>query len=259
MIARLSQTKDWGKIDPQALLELVGVRRMSSEFGFLFRHYWMPASTLTYRRSTSYRFDEKRTEAVEEIVKRPGKCTADTFCWRETILLTEYPSDKPEGEAGEGVMDGFVRTVLGNKQREKLCLYDRSNQTFRTRSITGESFGPESEEEARTEAVFNIPILTPLLPIPLGFQWHVETSTGHMEFQLESEATVGNMPVLIVRRRGRFSHGAMGVIRREGVTAYAWQRSTVLEDRVRDRGDVCDWEVCHVTKLVKSVYKPQAE
>lgn len=243
----LPQPKDWDKIDPESLLELVGVRRMSREFGFLFRHYWVPGTTLTYHRRSVFDPGADPGETFEEIIRRPGRCTADMFCWRETTTRTDYPSEEPDETSGEGTADGFARILPG-----KVCVYNRSNQTFRTRHVTDEKDLPASEADARIQALLHIPILTPLLPVPLGFRWHVEAEDGYMEYELESATTVGDMPVLFVRRRGEFSFGTRCKTRWEGVTAYAPDRSTVLEDRACERVEGRASESRHVVKLVRS-------
>lgn len=258
MIAPTAQVKDWDKIDPRSLLELVGVRRISYDFGFLLRHYWMPGSTLTYKRISEYRFGEMENSVTERLVLRPGRCTADIFCWRETTEREGFLGE-PEGKAEQRATDGFARLLADRQDKEQLCLYDRSNQTFRTRPVTGETWTPESENEARLQAMLHVPILTPLLPIPLGFQWHVDGPDCYMEFKLESVTNIDSTPVLFVRRQGNVSYAAAGTIRREGVTAYALDRSTVLEDRIRDHVDKADIEIRHVTRLVRATYMPSPE
>ncbi len=206
------------QIDPATLLPLIGVRRMSRQFGFLLRHYWLPATELTFERTTCR---DSEPMVSETIVRRPARCDADVCHWRETVD------------------DSTV-----------LRIYDRSDQTLRTREITGHETRPESERDARIQAFLHVPILTPLLPIPLGFQWHVATDEGDfMDFALESVAEVGDMPVLFVRRQGRFQWDGVTVERR-GVTAYAPERSTILEDRTCDVA--AGVETIAVTKLVQS-------
>jgi len=46
------------------------------------------------------------------------------------------------------------------------------------------------------------PILTPLLPIPIGFTWHVRNEEGYMELTLESVKNIEGMTILFVRRKG---------------------------------------------------------
>lgn len=210
----------WDAIDPTKLLPLVGVRRMSRQFGFLLRHYWMPATELTFRRQTI----QNGNTVTEHIVQCLAKCDADTCWWRETV-----------GES----------TVFR--------IYNRSEQTYRTREITDETASPENEREARIQAFVHQPILTPLLPIPLGFQWHVSTAEGdYMDFTLESETTIDDMPIVFVRRKGRFQLDGIGTVEREGITAFALERSTILEVRIRDVLAETGSETLIMTKLVQS-------
>ncbi len=209
-------------IDSATLLPLVGVCRMSRQFGFLLRHYWMPATELTYRQTARQIGDAESVMTDRLIVRRLARCDSDVCCWREI--------------SGDSTV---------------FRIYDRSDQTLRTREITGHESRPESERDARIQAFLHVPILTPLLPIPLGFQWHVATDEGDfMDFTLESAAEVGDMPVLFVRRQGRFSLDGIGTVERSGITAYALERSTILEDRTCDV--VAGLETQTVTKLVQS-------
>lgn len=227
----------WDEIDPMSLLRLVPVRRISREFGFLFRHYWMPGTRLTYHRTQFY--DTKNNEAVpviKRIFQHPGPCTADIFLWREIV---QNISDDPVEQAAE-----------------RFCIYNRSTQTFRTRNIIGNENWPESEEDARLQAMLHQPILTPLLPIPLGFQWHVAGETGYMDFQLESETKVADMTVLFIRRKGRLAMKEIGDMDREGMTAYALERSMILEDRICDHIASTRTRTLTLTKLVESAIIP---
>jgi hypothetical protein len=189
---------------------------------------------------------------TERITRSPCKCNAEAFWWRETVLADS--DDQSTDGVTEGATDGLV-PFFPTAREKHFCIYDRSTQTFRTREITGFDSVPVSVEEARIQAFLRQPILTPLLPIPMGFQWHVPSESGYMNFQLESETTVGGMSVLFIRRHGRFPLDGFGIIEREGVTAYALERSTVLEDRTRDRIADSGTEVQTVTKLVKSMVR----
>ena len=211
---KLSVHRDWNEIEPESLLHLVSVRKTTDRFGKLLRHYWLPNTVLTYELMAEQRKpDGSQTVRHQETAKRQVHCDADACTWREKVR-------------GKG---------------ERLCIYDRSEQTFRTQPIFGHVAQPENANKARTQAFLNIPILTPLLPIPSGFRWHVESDDGFLEFALESEILVGDMPVILVRRQGEFwitadnEEGKANVkIRREGITAYASERSVVLRDCVRD-------------------------
>lgn len=239
----------WDAIDPNLLLPLLGVRRMSREFGWVMRPYWMPWTELTYRRSihrtVAATGSDPAASCYETIVQRPARCDADTFWWRETVLNRG------------GATDGFAR-FLSTPSEEHFCIYDRSEQTFRTRAITGRTMEPEDMQAARIQAFLRQPILMPLLPIPVGFRWHVAADNGYMEFVLESQTVENDMPVLFVRRHGKFEAEGIGAVERTGMTAYASERSIVLEDRTHDR--VSGTETWTVTNLVKSAaFTPSEE
>ena len=240
----------WDTIDPGSLLELVGIRRMTREFGALLRHYWMPAAELIYERKTIP--GDNGEPILERITRRPCKCSADVCWWRET---TEMDSRSTDG-AMRGAREG---RFVAARYEEHFCIYDRSTQTFRTRGITDSDPVPVSDAAARIQALVHLPILTPLLPIPVGFQWHVPSENGYMNFTLESETAHGEMSVLFIRRQGRFPLDGFGLMEREGITAYALDRSTVLEDRTRDRLVDSGREVSTVTKLVTSMFRQPPE
>ena len=133
---------------------------------------------------------------------------------------------------------------------------------------------PKGIGDAGNQVFLRQPILTPLLPIPPEFFWHVQTDDGYMEFRLESKTVVGEMPILFIRRKGVFTltgyyqngiyYQSRFQIEREGITAYAQDRFTVLEDRTCDIVS-CDNEnlngirIDNVTKLVQSRYGNHGE
>ena len=184
------------KIDPGILLPLVGVRRMPYRFGVLLRHYWLPATKLEYIRT-------ENDEQVQQVVRQMVSCDADACIWRESV--------------GED---------------ERLCTYNRSHQTFRAKRVLETIDFPEDDNEAKNEAFLRMPVLTPLLPIPIGFQWHVRSDNGFMEFTLDSEFVANDMKIVFIRRAGCF----LGR-KRDGMTAIAVDRSVVLEDRYSDSFD----------------------
>ena len=173
------------EILPDSLLQLAGVRRMNRRCGVLLRHYWMPATELTYL-STSNGLEQ------ETVVRNMVKCNSDVCIWREG---------------------------------DRFSVYNRSEQTFRTRGLHDSIVFPEDINDAKNQAFLQIPVLTPLLPVPIGFHWHVHSNDGYMEFLLESE----DSGIVFVRRKGcvpdRF---------REGITAISLERSIILEDRFHD-------------------------
>ena len=222
-------SNDWTVVEPQSLLQLVGVRKTTDQFGVLLRHYWLPNTVLTYESALEQRMrDGSFVSQRQTITKRQVCCDADSCTWREKI--------SGRNEAGLFRFDG--------SQSERFCTYNRSEQKFRTQPILGHTAWPEDDSEARAQAFLRQPVLLPLLPIPQGFRWHVEAESGFLEFTLESESRVGEMPIVTVRRWGEFwvnayftrgeSHPVRLKLRREGITAYATERSVVLQDKVRD-------------------------
>lgn len=216
----------------QHLLPLVPVRGTSSEFGYLFRHYWIPATTLYYRETTESTGVDRSPETTRsEYRVRMKKCDSDQCIWRERPVFT----DPDDVEA--------VR-LLPLRDDEIICQYDRTKQTVWTKPVL--SFVPSQRDAgaARMEALLRQPLMAPLLPIPVGFQWYVQTDDARMEFRLESVLLHNETEIAEIRRSGSFTidrvyvgdelrHGRF-TVRREGVTWVAMERSVVLEDETRD-------------------------
>ena len=223
-------SSNWDAIDVAALLPLVGIRHTTDEFGYLLRHYWLPSTELTYETLTEQKFPEHDVlRASSRIIRIPAKYDANWLLFREMT--------------SKSAQNGIVR-FSPDQSSEKLCEYNRFDQTFRT--ISGKERWPEADADARKQAFLFQPVLTPLLPIPLGFRWHVEGEDGeYMDFVLESKSLANGTPVLFVRRRGRFSldtyfkNGTLirqkFSVDREGLTAISLQRSVILEDRTHDK------------------------
>ncbi len=248
MIAAVPDTAAWDRIDPDALISLVGIRRMPRRFGVLLRHYWMPATQLRYEKTVTERGCDQPDRF--QTVRRMVRCDADTCWWREKTTCTE---------------NGVARLWSVSPQ-EQLCIYNRLEQTFRTRDILVRESLPESIDDARIQAFLRQPVLTPLTPIPVGFRWHVRSETGYMEYFLPSETNVNGMPVLWIRRQGTFEIqeyyrngekiSGNFTVEREGVTAFALERSMILEDRTHDRvGD--SFEQWSILTLEESALVPQ--
>lgn len=215
------------EIDPDSLIRLRGVRTTSDEFGYLLRHYWIPATRLDYE----YMYRQRDPQGIEyeefaSVRRTPLKIDAEKFIWTE--------SSSPDG-----LLPGMLRFFDVPHSRD-YCEYDRFRQTFHSRSAGMR----ETEQESRNQAFLRIPIMPPLLPIPVGFRWHVSNGAASLDFLLEAVKKVDRMTVLFIRRRGIFSlghfyrfgkkHEQDVTIIREGVTAYSLERSVVLEDRTKD-------------------------
>ncbi len=223
----------WDALDPARLLPLAPWRKMSSGFGYLLRHYWIPATKLTLRRVTSQEHPDGTSRASETRFERTMlRCDADQCVWRDRLLETD---------GHEGTLLRFSRPSATNE----LSYYNRSEQTFRVRPVPGLARWPEDEREARNQAFLCQPLLNPLLPIPVGFSWHVRNEGDYMDFTLEAANVCGDVTVLTIRREGEFylneyhldgtCHDHRFKIVRRGITAYALERALILEDRTLDR------------------------
>jgi hypothetical protein len=223
---------EWDDIDSSHFVTLVGVRKMTSEFGFLLRHYWTPMTDLYYRLSVRQcSVDRQKLFLTQTIKQSMKKCNADRCVWRQTILDS---SDRQQEMIG----------LVASQTEEILCEYNRSTQTFHANPIFDFTTSLVDMDKAQVQAFLGLPILCPLLPVLLGFRWYIKSKYGYLNFQLESMSVVGEMPVVFIRRKGFFSLDCFFQndnifshrfqVKREGFTAYALERSVVLEDRVYD-------------------------
>jgi len=227
------QQPAWDAIDPQSLLKPAPLRKMDTGFGYLIRHYWMPAGQLTL----SVKMEQKTLnghlwQTEKRVTRNMLKCDADQCVWRDETeqIAPEIPT--------------WVH-FLKPKTRCSICIYHRSRQTYQ--SYAAHRFSPESDllSDARNRAFMRQPVLTPLLPVSVGSSWHVCNGEGYMEWTLESARKYGGTTVLFIRRKGKMRFFDLFIsgqaflipylIYREGVTAYAWERSLILEDRTYDR------------------------
>lgn len=205
---------DGDEIDPDRLLRLVGTRTTTDRFGFLLRPYWTPATDLLYK-NTIRRVTATGDEHCERFRRLlcPVKIDAEKFTWRES-------------------RDGFD---------PELCEYDRVKQTLRVLPPN------DRDQNERDAAFFRLSILVPPLPIPAGFRWHVDYGEARLDFLLESVRRIKGMTVLFIRRQGRLDGSS--VVIRQGITAYALERSVVLEDRTLDTVREKDSDDGHSTRI----------
>lgn len=216
--------------DPARLLQLAPWRKMRTGFGYLLRHYWMPATRLTLKRVVKQDDPSGGTSQSERLFTRILlRCDADQCVSRDELLECNEP------------LIQFSRPSAS----QEICYYNRSEQTYRVRAIPGVERWPENECDARNQAFLQQPLLNPLLPIPVGFQWHIRNEDAYLDYTLESAVPCGKMTVLTIRREGEFHLNAYyrdGTLRehrfkihRQGVTVYALERAMILEDRAHDR------------------------
>ena len=228
--------RPWDDYDLESLLSLKEVDRERTDFGFLMRHYWMPATDLQFRHSFRMVLPDGAVKRVElQIDRRMARCRANECTWRETV--TPLLSKGITGQEDAAVC-------------ETLCSYDCYDQTYvSAKPVLFALPGEEQKNDARRKALYCLPFLHPPGPVPVGSSWHGKVDADYMNFHLEAEEQIGGTSVLIIRREGRFttSHpvGATGtpegqevarlVRKRMGVTVFAWARAVVLEDRYFDQ------------------------
>ncbi len=242
----------WDAYRLESLLPLKETYRETTQFGFLLRHYWIPATVLTFRQSSLLTLPDGREERLELTIERQMlRCRSNECLWREKIRPAR--SAEVKAATAEGV------PLLS----EMLCAYDCYEQTYATdKPILFKPPTPAEKTEARRQALYRLPMLFPPGPVPIGFCWFGKVGDDYMNYRLEAEERLGETSVLVVRREGRYTtwvslesvRGGNGsstetpveaagggasairvVTERKGITLLAWNRGTVLEDRFGDR------------------------
>lgn len=236
----------WDCFRLESLLALKEVYRENTEFGFLLRHYWIPATVLQFRQSSRTVFPDGAVEQSDQAIERKmARCRSNECLWREKTRVLA-------AENGNGAESALS---------EELCSYDCYEQTFwSARPVLFNGPTAEARPLARRQALYRLPILVPPGPVPLGFCWYAKVDDDYMNYRLDAEERIGETSVLVIRREGRYTRwlsGAEGcygrglaaaatgaadggttglpvVTQRQGVTLFAWNRGVVLEDRLLD-------------------------
>lgn len=243
----------WDSYHLESLLALKETYRENAEFGFLLRHYWIPATILTFRQSSRTTFPDGRLELDNvEIERKMARCRSNECLWREKTR----PVMAASGNGGATVIS------------ELLCSYDCYEQTYTSaRPILFALPASDQKREARRQALYRLPLLCPPGPVPIGFCWYATVDDDYMNYRLDAEERIGETAVLVIRREGCYTRWvgacpdfsrsktklwtiATGlssslskehakavpvVVQRKGVTLFAWNRGVVLEDRYFDR------------------------
>jgi hypothetical protein len=258
----------WDHYHLESLLPLKETCRENTEFGFLLRHYWIPATVLTFRQASRTAFQDRRVEEREcEIERTMARCRSNECLWREKVFPISADGKREQTPISE-----------------MLCSYDCYEQTYATAGPI--LFAPPTAEqklEARRQALHRLPVLCPPGPNPIGFCWYAKVGDDYMNYRLEAEEHIGETSVLVIRREGQYTTwvakeafltGTVGmagraefekektatILRREGMTLFSWNRGAVLEDRYQDRVIEADGQprsnvgasVRVVTRLVRS-------
>jgi hypothetical protein len=182
--------ESWDCFHLESLLALKELYPLNKEFGFILRHYWMPATVLTFRQSsqTTLFLDGRIKQCDLEIERKMARCRSNECLWRETIRpVAGINGDRP---------------ILS----EMLCSYDCYEQTYAAdRPILFKPPGPDQKTEARRQALYRLPLLCPPGPNPIGFTWYAKVGDDYMNYRLDAEDRIGDTSVLIIRREGRFT------------------------------------------------------
>jgi hypothetical protein len=244
----LTSTEPWDRYHLESLLPLKEMYRENSQFGFLLRHYWIPATALTFQQSTVKTFSNGEVSREQLRVDRfMARCRSNECTWRE-MVYSQRLDNRSE------------LTWESQPRHEVLCSYDCYDQTYTEDKPIRFRLPLTNEEKlsARQRALSRMPILVPAGPVPIGFEWYCKVGDDYMNFRLEAEEALGETSVLHIRREGRFAvrmavdgevarnglerddmntreEVAGAVIERRGLTLFAWNRGAVLEDRCMDR------------------------
>ncbi len=242
----------WDRYHLQSLLPLKETYRETAKFGFLLRHYWIPATVLTFRQSSRMTFPDGRTSWAEQRIERSmARCRSNECLWRERVWWI------PDGDGKVPSYDTL------SPHSEMLCSYDCYEQTFHSaKPILFAPPTPDERTEARRQGLYRLPMLCPPGPVPIGFSWYAKVDDDYMNYRLDAEERLGETSVLVVRREGCYTTWVSGgslplargspteppiegtggganairvVTERKGITLFAWNRGTVLEDRFEDR------------------------
>ena len=249
ILKSLRTGESWDAYDLESLLPLKEVFEENTEFGFLLRHYWIPATNLTFRQSMVRITSAAESTRSELLIERQmARCRSNECTWREKVFAPLSP------RTGASIWES-------TPFRETFCSYDCYDQTY----VEDEPIRfalPSNEKEklmARQEAIARLPFLSPPGPVPVGFGWYSKAGTSHMNFCLESKEVVGETSVLAIKREGRVvvqlsldgqidystkstqEEFSTAIVERKGITLFAWSRGVVLEDRFEDRViETCD-------------------
>ena len=180
-----------------SLLPLKEIYRENTEFGFLIRHYWIPATILTYRQSSRTALSNVSVELCElEIERKMARCRSNECLWRKKVF--QLSSGNGNGDESD------ARPLIS----EMLCSYDCYDQTYVShKPVLFAQPTPDQKTEARRQALYRLPMLCPPGPVPIGVAWHAKVEDHYMNFCLEAEESIGERgtSVLVVRREGRYT------------------------------------------------------
>ena len=181
----------WDCFHLESLLPLKETYRENTEFGFLLRHYWMPA---TISSSGNRHARRSRTERWSSATRRSSARWPDAVRTSVCGVKRRTCSRRP------------METGAHFAVAETLCSYDRYEQTFHSaKPILFAPPTPDQKTEARRQALYRLPMLVPPGPVPIGFCWYAKVGDDYMNYRLDAEEELGETSVLVIRREGRYT------------------------------------------------------
>ena len=228
---------DWDSTGYRSKLQAECQRETTSEYGFLFRHYWFGEPSLTFQIKTIQRHPDRNPLEMSQTIKREMvRCDADTCVWRQ----------RPVSADNRGKDTIQICPTFDDLQ---IYTYNRSEQTCQACLPKYPKVDTSRLIEPRLYAMLQIPVLMPLLPVLPGFGWHVRRKTSepddYVSFTLEDVIRHEGMTLLFIRKEGTFflqryyqyesAREHEFQVCRNGVTVYALEHSLVLEDRTHDK------------------------
>ena len=161
----------WDSYRLESLLSLKETYRENTEFDFLLRHYWIPATILTFRQSSRTTFPDVRVERSDlEIERKMARCRSNECLWREKIRpVTVAGGNGDSPHLPERPKGCFAHTKWG------LSPFPCAPSTA------------DQKTEARRQALYRLPMLCPPGPVPIGFSWYGGVDDDYMNYRLDAE------------------------------------------------------------------------
>ena len=158
----------------------------------VLRHYWCPASSLTYERSLTISGESISDTVYSRLRRDMVRCTADFCQWRERIDLI-----KPV--CNNRLLAHFY------KGKDALCTYNLFGQNYSEVPFCSNVKYDSAFPESQRDAIRCMPLLVPYGPVQRGFKWSINDSGDFLEFELLKQIATNNEDVVVVRSIGHLT------------------------------------------------------
>lgn len=260
----LRNSGGWDEIDFAKLLQLKETRFVNVDTGYRLRHYWIPATDLTFRQTIVTTPQAGSKLRIEQILNRKlCRCRADVIVWRDRW--------RGFAQAGESYMP-VVGAGSESNTHDAIFYYNRSERTLRVRKPLDQGAPvPQDPDEARLNAITSLPFICPVAPVFVHDSWTCEAAGGSMTYRVVGQRKIGETNAVVIERNGLFRHNTMRLVggetccvplrmRRTGVTVFAFNRAVVLEDRLFDTcvespdvmASAVGMTTCSIMRLIRS-------